>query len=523
MTEGQAVPFGGGDGSAVDATLVTCLELLRGILARPGFAFSDREVRENLRTLCGLAAAVLDAVKLGFVAELDSRPGAVPGARAGGGALRFLTEGLRQSRGSAMRDVRAAAAVSSADPDLPAMGAALAAGEVSREHLDVAVATLRRVPSPLRRKLVPDDEDGYRTGAQAIDVLLTDQARTDDPGEVEKLGRKIVHHLDPDRADRFDPRAFERRDCTISTDFAGMGLLRLALDPVTTVQVKGVISRFSAPRPAGTATTDDGVTVEVRDERTLGQRQADAVVDLMMAGAATRPEPAPADNDTDDEDDSDEGGEETPAPRTVAPGASRLPSPCPRTDLVVVATVDQFAAAHGATDPAAATAGLARMGLAGKVGTYPGATIHPAVLARLSCDTPIRRILIDENGAPLHHGREKRFATTHQKRALAVRDQGCCIPGCDIPAEWTEAHHLPPWEHGGTTDIDTMALLCRNHHTAHHSGIYDLEIRDGIPRVRMPDWIHPERPWLRNTSHDTWNRARQLLLTLTPPPDAEAA
>jgi hypothetical protein len=171
-------------------------------------------------------------------------------------------------------------------------------------------------------------------------------------------------------------------------------------------------------------------------------------------------------------------------------------------ETCLVATIDQFAAAFGAGDPAALGAGLARMGLAGTVGTYPGATLDPAVLARLACDSPIRRVLLDEKGAVLQYGRAQRLASTHQKRALAVRDGGCVIPGCHAPPEWSDAHHVISWEQGGVTGIDNLVLLCGRHHTAHHAGVYDLQIRDGVAWVRLPSWQHPERPWLRNTTHD---------------------
>jgi hypothetical protein len=59
-----------------------------------------------------------------------------------------------------------------------------------------------------------------------------------------------------------------------------------------------------------------------------------------------------------------------------------------------------------------------------------------------------------------------------------------------------------PWGEGGTTDIDAMLLLCERHHTAHHAGIYDIQMRDGVPWARPPAWVDPARPWLRNTTHD---------------------
>jgi hypothetical protein len=187
-------------------------------------------------------------------------------------------------------------------------------------------------------------------------------------------------------------------------------------------------------------------------------------------------------------------------------------------EVFVVATVDQVAAAYGADDPAAATAGLARATLAGNITNYAGAGLHPRVLARLACDSPLRRILLDKNGAVLNYGRSRRLATPHQKRALAVRDGGCIVPGCHIPPEWCDAHHTIPWERGGVTDLDSMVLLCPRHHTAHHHGSYPIQMRDGIPWVQLPSWQNPLRPWAKNHTHHHHRTAHAIATRLLPQP-----
>lgn len=622
MTESCGEFDGAGDASA-EPRVVRSVELIREVVDRPGFAFSDNEVLANLRALYGLAA-VVEAAKLAFVAELVTRPEAVarsaPGAAAGAGgaagrrgALTFLTEALKLSGRQANRDLAAAAALASSAPELPRMGQALVDGEVSREHVDVAVSTLRQIPKVLKQKIVGVGEGlgggvdgsepplagdqaladptvdpaaapevgrdgGCLTGADVIDDLLTRQARLLPPTTIERLGRQIVHRLDPERAERFDADADERRMCAIGTDFVGMGVYRLVLDPVTHLQVRAAIARAAGPRPAGTAVGEDGREVTVTDQRSLGQRQADAVAELILAGdAALRPqtaqdpdpagadssqpgsdagldlEPAPASGQqsgqesgqesgpaSDQESGQQSGPESAPAGGTSfgtlfgtslgRPASGSTESGTadagvrpvlrlgPAAEVSVIATLDQLAAAFGADDPAARRAGLARMSLAGVVGTYPGATIAPAVLARLACDSPIRRVVVDDKGAVLHHGRAHRFATAAQKRAMAVRDGGCAIPGCSIPAEWSEAHHIVPWKDGGLTDIDQMVLLCGRHHTAHHAGVYDIEMRNGIPWVRLPSWRDVTRPWLRNTSHDHHRLADSAARRIDPGP-----
>jgi len=100
-------------------------------------------VLAGLRSVNALAASV-EAVFLGFVQELQSRPGVIGGMPGSKGAHGFLTEVLRRSGGQAGRDLRAAEALGGGSPALPAMAAALAAGEVNREHVDVAVSAVRR-------------------------------------------------------------------------------------------------------------------------------------------------------------------------------------------------------------------------------------------------------------------------------------------------------------------------------------------------------------------------------------------
>ena len=75
---------------------------------------------------------------------------------------------------------------------------------------------------------------------------------------------------------------------------------------------------------------------------------------------------------------------------------------------------------------------------------------------------------------PLEVGRASRVVTAAQRTALAIRDGGCVFPGCDRPLAWCEAHHLRHWLHGGPTDLENLALLCRTHHRTVHEGGWRL-------------------------------------------------
>jgi Domain of unknown function (DUF222)/HNH endonuclease len=78
---------------------------------------------------------------------------------------------------------------------------------------------------------------------------------------------------------------------------------------------------------------------------------------------------------------------------------------------------------------------------------------------------------------PLEVGRATRVVSPAQRTALAVRDGGCVVSGCDRPPAWCEAHHLRHWLRGGPTDLENLVLLCRAHHRAVHEGHQHLHRR----------------------------------------------
>ena len=140
-----------------------------------------------------------------------------------------------------------------------------------------------------------------------------------------------------------------------------------------------------------------------------------------------------------------------------------------------------------------------------------------ATLQRLACDGAIRRVLVDAAGEILDVGRARRLATSAQRAGLIVRDGGCVFPGCDCPYGWCEAHHLIPFEQGGATDLDNLALLCRHHHHLVHEGRWVLARRRRLGRDQ-PDGS-PDRRLTRTSGElapgeaevtwwDAWRRGR---------------
>lgn len=115
-------------------------------------------------------------------------------------------------------------------------------------------------------------------------------------------------------------------------------------------------------------------------------------------------------------------------------------------------------------------------------------SVIPTNLAYLwACDSWVARLVTNADGVPLDLGRLVRTASDDQRRALAARDRGCAVWGCDRPVSWTDAHHLDWWTSGGRTDIGNLVLLCRHHHRRVHNGELSIRMVDGMPQTFTPD------------------------------------
>ncbi len=111
---------------------------------------------------------------------------------------------------------------------------------------------------------------------------------------------------------------------------------------------------------------------------------------------------------------------------------------------------------------------------------------------------------------PLAVGRSSRTATPAQRKALTIRDKGCIIPGCPIPADACQVHHLTEWAAGGTTDLDTLALLCWTHHRQ-----VDLDMWRITP---TPPRTLPPTPPPTNTPGVPWPANNNAPFTITTTP-----
>jgi hypothetical protein len=99
--------------------------------------------------------------------------------------------------------------------------------------------------------------------------------------------------------------------------------------------------------------------------------------------------------------------------------------------------------------------------------TGRGATVPASVVRRLLHDAHLQPVLTSGSEI-LDLGRSHRLASRAQWTALLVRDGGCRVDGCRIPAAWCDVDHLVAWADGGATDLDDLALLCSFHHAERH-------------------------------------------------------
>jgi hypothetical protein len=119
----------------------------------------------------------------------------------------------------------------------------------------------------------------------------------------------------------------------------------------------------------------------------------------------------------------------------------------------------------------------------------PGwASVLPASVQRLLCNSWISRVMMSAKGEPLDLGRRARLFSPAQRRAIMIRDGGCALACCDRPPEWCDVHHLDPYgpPTHGQTNLDNGIGMCRPHHTLVHKGWRPVQDADGTWRLEPP-------------------------------------
>jgi hypothetical protein len=132
-------------------------------------------------------------------------------------------------------------------------------------------------------------------------------------------------------------------------------------------------------------------------------------------------------------------------------------------------------------------------GAGGSARTLDGHTVTDTLLRHVATNGILERLLRAGHRI-IDHGRSVRAFTESQKRAMAARDGGSRISG---ESPWVcHAHHSPPFDHGGTTDVNAGYLKTRREHLDHHHrGFTDHIDPDASITLISPDGReHSTRP-----------------------------
>ncbi len=296
--------------------------------------------------------------------------------------------------------------------ELPQTEAAFMGGTVGYQHVAVLAQAAKHV------------------GAGAVrreESTLLQAAQTMDPGKFTGVAKNFEHRVDAESALLEANRAHARRYLHLGEPQDGVVRIDGLLDAEGGAVVRTALQPFMKPIKD--------------DERSFGQRQHDALIELCRQRAGDKRDGS--------------GGKRD--------GAG------PRPQLIIRASLDTLAGLPGA--PAGELEGG---------GTVPAATVQ-----RYACDSAIIRLT---GRGELEHelSHATRIIPPSTRRALEARDGHCVFQSCGRPLNWCDGHHLVWWTKGGPTTLPNLALLCRPHHRMVHEGGWTLQRRDGRWIARPP-------------------------------------
>ncbi len=238
--------------------------------------------------------------------------------------------------------------------------------------------------------------------------------------------RKALHRAvikaDPDGAADRHERAREDRRVVRTPAEDGMAWWRVFLTAPDAARMDTAVDTH-----AQTITTED-------DPRTLDQRRADALVDLVTRA------PVPPDG--------------TP--------------PTSRTAPLVQITIPYDTLIGASDDPGELKGyGPVTAGQARALATQPGSVW--------------RRLLIEpKTGTLIKTDPTTYHPTAEVERHIIARDTHCQFPSCSMPAHRCDIDHIQPFNHqqpeaGGLTEPDNLMTLCRRHHRVKHQTPWSVQ------------------------------------------------
>lgn len=118
--------------------------------------------------------------------------------------------------------------------------------------------------------------------------------------------------------------------------------------------------------------------------------------------------------------------------------------------------------------------------------TGDGHLIDPVAVLRASLEQYVRFVVLDDEGVPIHWGRERRLFEGAARDAVMSLACRCTAPGCRVPSSRSDADHLQPWSAGGPTNPDNGGPRCSRHNRQRNLGYASRRSRHGWHTYR-PD------------------------------------
>ncbi|MCI1749463.1 MAG: HNH endonuclease [Acidipropionibacterium sp.] len=353
----------------------------------------------------------------------------------------------------------------------PKVKEAALSGDVSPDHATAIGEELGKLPQD---QLSPEQVD------RAAGLFL-DRAATTPPGQLKRATKKILEEVAPEAAPSPDDeaariaaqrsRAVKDRRLVWGSDGEGSTWFSGQLPDLEAQQLIGTLQAFGekgrrAERDEAKALRDkraEGhitdsqylsarLELENREARSTAQRMADALVDMVgLLGSL-----------------------------------DKVPSAGGQTPRLVVTL--NYQGLHDALEEKLA-AGVVH----GATGEIP---VDAGPLRRMCCGAGILPVVLGGESQVMDMGQERRLVTGAIRRALEVRDGGCIFPGCTVPADLCQAHHIRPWWNEGPTSLDNLCLVCRHHHALVEPDRYHSRDQWRIvvdPDTKIPLMLPPER------------------------------
>jgi 5-methylcytosine-specific restriction protein A len=338
------------------------------------------------------------------------------------------------------------------EAEFPAAAAALAAGQLGADAAGTIVRELdrtRRVVDPAKLAVAEYELVAAATGTgDASTVPCT-------ADELRVQAQAWAAFLDQDGPEPDDERAMGRRGIRLGRARDGLILLRGELMPEVAAKLTRLFDAHLSPRSGTGFMTDEEAAhlAASGEQRTSDQQRHDVFAAIVDTAARSGEHP------------------------TIGGAAPTV---------LVSVRADDLAAGRGA-------------------GHADGVDIPISLRAvsHMICTGGTQRVVFDERGRIVELGSQERCFTPAQRRAILVRDGGCLIPGCSVPASWCEIHHVVPDVDGGPTHPDNGVMLCWFHHRTIDTSGWSIRMTRGAPQIRAPRWLDPGGGWRPATKSPT--------------------